>query len=107
MSPAEWLEQREPVAPAALTARLLVALGAPRGAAAPMEDRLFAAAEVLFHRLLREGCANRAAAQDLLAADALVTYAFEAASEGQPSLLEERAAAAMRRIATLGLAHSA
>jgi hypothetical protein len=107
MKSTDWLERREPVPPAALATRLSVALGALPGPKASTEDRLFAAAEVLLSRLLRDGCANRTSAHDLLAADALVTYVFEAAAEGEPSLLEERAAAAMRRIATLGLERSA
>jgi hypothetical protein len=54
--------------------------------------------------LRREGCTCRAQALELLAADALVTYAFEAASE-EPEALAARADEAMRRIAEL--AHDA
>ena len=104
MSVADWLDARNPAPPAALARRLRVALGGALADARPTDDRLFAAAEMLLARLLREGCAARAAAEDLLTADALVTYAFEAAAEHQPSRLEERAADAMRRISALGLA---
>jgi hypothetical protein len=66
-------------------------------------DRYLGIAERVLGRLLQNGCLARDAALDLLAADALVTYAFEAASS-EPEALAERAAAAMRRISALGAA---
>ena len=64
--------------------------------------------EKLLRELLQSGNTTRVAALELLAVDALVTYAFQAAAS-QPSTLEERAAQAMKRIsaATSGAAHSA
>ena len=56
-------------------------------------------------KLLAEGCGDREAAPDLLAADALVTYAFEATAEDatlSAKAIDARAASAMRRVATLG-----
>jgi hypothetical protein len=50
--------------------------------------------------LLALGCAQRDRALDLLAVDALVTYAFEAASES-PDTLASRATNAMMVIARL------
>ena len=106
MSTGKWLEKREPGPPVALASRLSTALGAVSTRPQFAEDHLFAAAEILVERLLRTGCGTRSSAYDLLAADALVTYAFEAAAERLGSKLEERAAEAMRRIATLGTEHA-
>jgi hypothetical protein len=62
---------------------------------------LLAAGERLVGSLLDDEATSRGSALDLLAADALVTYAFEAASE-RPAELSARAASAMARIAALG-----
>lgn len=70
-------------------------LGAPAGEA---PERLLAAAERLLATMIDPPASSRAAALDLLAADALVTYAFEAAGD-DPSRLEERAVTAMNRFA--------
>lgn len=59
------------------------------------------AALALLKRLVQEGSATRAAALDLLVADALVTAAFEVASP-DPDAVEQRAANAVRRIAAVG-----
>jgi hypothetical protein len=64
------------------------------------------AAERLIEDLLQGECTSRDSALDLLAADALVTYAFEAAGEA-PASLVPRATAAMRRIASLGVSRQA
>ena len=48
-------------------------------------------------RVLAAGAARREMARELLAADAFVTYAFEAAAN-DPSTISARADAAMRRI---------
>jgi hypothetical protein len=58
------------------------------------------AGEELLDALLASGSTSRASALDLLAIDALVTYAFQAAAD-DPARLEERAAQAMARIAAL------
>lgn len=68
-------------------------------------DVFLAAGERLVADLLQSNSTSRDSALDLLAADALVTYAFEAASD-VPSGLEARASAAMTRIAALGAVHS-
>jgi hypothetical protein len=101
----EWLSTRSPRPPDALLRRVR-ALVAPAGSASPPHapDVYLAAAEQLLARLLREGCAARDSALDLLAADALVTYAFEAAAEA-PGEIPRRAEAAMGRIA--GIADAA
>jgi hypothetical protein len=102
MTLAAWLDARRPIPPAALRARIDAALGSDlqmdSGAAAEI---LLAAGERLVRSLLVEEATSRESAIDLLAADALVTYAFEAASE-RPTDLSRRAATAMARIASLG-----
>ena len=101
-----WLERRTEPAPASLVPRMAEAV---RSVPAPPSDSLVElasrAGEALLRQLLMHGCGPRSAAPDLLAADALVTYAFEAAAE-DPSQgareIETSAARAMGRIAALG-----
>ena len=96
-----WLDARRPVPPAALRARIDAALGTDLHADVDdAAETLLAAGERLVRSLLVEDATSRGAATDLLAADALVTYAFEAASE-RPAELSTRAATAMARIAAL------
>ena len=97
-----WLEGRRPAPPPALAERLRDALADVAGAAdESVAERCLAAGERLLAGLLARGCGSRDAALDLLAADALVTYAFEAAS-AEPARLEERARRAMANLATIG-----
>ncbi|MGV3708362.1 MAG: hypothetical protein ACO1Q7_05930 [Gemmatimonas sp.] len=58
------------------------------------------AADVMLFRLLQSGSTERSTALTLLAVDALVTYAFEAAAM-DGSRIEARAAQAMLRISQL------
>ena len=98
---ADWLSRREPAPPPALRARLELALG--NGLSADAEDAgdvCLRAAERLLAELLHGDCSTRESALELLAADALVTYAFEALA-GRPADLVARAAEAMRRISSL------
>ena len=101
MTLSAWLDARRPAPPARLRARIDAALGlalehdADDAAAACLQ-----AGEQLTRQLLRENATSRDSALDLLAADALVTYAFEAASE-HPGELAARSRAAMVRIAAL------
>ena len=102
MTIAEWIATRAPAPPPALVERVLAALGpAGRDEATLAADRCLGAAERVVEELLRAGRTGRESAGDLLAADALVTYAFEAASD-DPAALAERARGAMRRLARLG-----
>ena len=99
---ADWLDRREPPPPEPLLSRIHEALGGD--IAAPAHEagsRAVAAAERLLARLLGEDCATRAMAVELLTADALVTYAFEAAAERQDASMDDMAASAMRRIASV------
>ena len=93
----QWLAGRRPEPPAALRARLREVLSS----GAVGRDAFLRAGESLLARLLDEDCATRGSALDLLVADALVTYAFEAAAD-EPASLEARAEAAMLEIAALG-----
>jgi hypothetical protein len=112
----EWLQSRIPVPPPALHERVeqaLLAIGSSRGdpsiASGPptaaereIHTRCLTAASTILRPLLAHEGAGREAALDLLAADALVTYAFEAAST-EPLTLDECAGAAMRAIAALAV----
>jgi uncharacterized membrane protein len=97
----EWLRAREPAPPPRLAARVASAIGS--GRSQPKSS----AAEVCLdacERLLADVAARpsqgREAALDLLAADALATYALEAAAES-PDSLEARARETLRRLAAL------
>ena len=101
---AAWLAERQPTPPAALLRRLQEALGdSGQRDAEHASDLCLAAGERLLTIVLGEEDARRDYALDLLTADALVTYAFEAAS-GTPGELAARAARAMSNIASLGAA---
>ena len=98
----EWLATRTPPPPPALQRRVREAVGADVArdlAEAP--ELLLGAGERLLRSVLESECRSRAAALDLLAADALVTYALEAASEGDAARLADRARLAVIRIASL------
>jgi hypothetical protein len=99
---AEWLARCEPAPPPALAARVAALLGdAPLAGPEDAAARCVEGAERVVAALLREGSTDRASALDLLAADALATYAFELASE-RPEALAAAADAAMARFAALG-----
>ena len=101
---AEWLEQHTARAPAELRARVVeYALAVP--SPAPLPAALAGAARQALARVVAHP-GDRAVALDLLAADALVTYAFEAAS-ARPGELSARASQAMSRIASLGVSSTA
>ena len=107
MTVAEWLGEREPAPPEALLRRLREALGADASRdAGDAAEACRAAGERLLAIVLREDEASRDYALDLLAADALVTYAFEAASS-DPGSLSVHAEHAMSSIASLGIEQSA
>lgn len=92
-------------APAELRARVDAALraeGGERAASDPTPGECLAAGEALLARTLAGDDRDRGTALDLLAADALVTRAFELAA-ARGDAVEEASAAAMRRIAALGV----
>ena len=99
----DWLASREPVPPPALMERLRATLGGELGRdAATAADVCLEAGERLLARVLEAEQANRDCAFDLLTADALVTYAFEAAS-AEPDRLGDLARDAMARLSRAGL----
>jgi hypothetical protein len=105
MTVGDWLARRTPSPPPALRARLHAALG--EGAITDdlnVTETCLAAAERVLVDLLHGECISRDSALDLLTADALVTYAFEAAGESSEDFAS-RATDAMRRFAALGVAH--
>lgn len=85
--------------PPELAARLTVMAG-PFADREPTAESLLEVAEASMRTLLEAGCLTREAALDLLAIDALVTYAFEAAAD-EPGALDGRAQHALVRIAAL------
>jgi hypothetical protein len=96
-----WLRSRTPVPPAPLLARVLAALGDDAARDASEADTIcLDAAARLLEPLLREERPGRECALDLLAADALATYAFEAAG-ADFGRLDEKTVAAMMRLAGL------
>jgi hypothetical protein len=98
---AEWLRSRTSQPPQALAARLDAVLGESLSVSSDAIPEIFLEkGERLVADLLQTHSTSRNSALDLLTADALVTYAFEAASE-VPSAIEARASAAMTRIAAL------
>ena len=99
-----WLATREPAPPARLAARLRECLGTSLSASVDeAPELLLAASESLLRTLLAAECTDRETALDLLVADALVTYAFEAAGS-RPESLDGRARRAMREISSICLA---
>lgn len=105
MTIGEWLATRTPAPPPALASRVRDLLGSTvEDDVGVATDRLLEAAERTVATLLREGRTGRESAADLLAADALVTYAFEAAAS-DPARVVEQARGAITRLG--GLARSA
>lgn len=101
MTIAEWLDARTPAPPPRLARRLRAALAPVMGREVrELPEAAVAAAEAILRALLDGGCTGRAQALDLLTADALVTYAFEAAGD-EPDAIAARADDAMRRLAAL------
>lgn len=101
-----WVAAHAEQPPAALRARLDGILNVGGGDRhAPVADALLGAGESLLSTILGSGSTQRDAALDLLTADALVTYAFEAAAD-DPATLDARAAAAMRAISAVVDAHA-
>lgn len=101
MTVGDWLSARTPAPPPLLTERLHAALGARLSdRSAHAYEAVLETAESMLADLIALGCAQRDRALDLLAVDALVTYAFEAAAES-PDTLAARATTAMSEIARL------
>jgi len=99
---AAWVAGRTPAPPPLLATRIaeLYDAGEPDDGSPVSAARCVDAAARAVGALLGDGATSRATALDLLAADALATYAFELASE-RPQELAALADAAMRRFAAL------
>jgi hypothetical protein len=95
-----WLAARKEPAPPALAKRLQEALEQVPTAGATPAEALLLAGEALLAQLLNAGRTTREGALDLLTADALITYAFEAAAD-DGSVIGDRARRAMMQIAAL------
>ena len=93
----EWLASRTPPPPEPLRARIVLALGAAQHADVADTERVcLEAAERVLSGLFGDGGGERREAADLLAADALVTYALEFATDA-PQAFAEHATRAMER----------
>lgn len=96
-----WLETRTPESPAALVDCIRKVFAEhPEYETLHRVDAFVDAGELLLRRVLVHDTDARASALDLLAADACVTYAFEAAAD-EPAKLGERAEAAKVKIANV------
>ena len=96
-----WMAAHAEQPPAALRARLDVLVNTDSAVnALPVPEALLGAGQRLLASILDSGSTRRGAALDLLTADALVTYAFEAAAD-DPATLDVQAASAMRAISAL------
>ena len=97
----QWVAAHAEQPPAALRARLDAILNVESvDRDTPVAPALLDAGQGLLATILGSGSVHRDAALDLLTADALITYAFEAAAD-DPSSLDSRAAQAMRAIAAV------
>jgi uncharacterized membrane protein len=97
----DWLGSRTPPPPEPLRSRILVALGdAVDREVAATERVCLDAAERVLTGLFVDGNGERHEAADLLAADALVTYALEFAAES-PRAFADRATRALERFGQL------
>lgn len=107
MTVGDWLRACALQPPDALAKRIAVVLGpAANEPVDSLPEICLDAAEQLVADLLQSGSTSRDTALDLLTADALVTYAFEAAG-ARPETISARADAAMTRIATIGVTRPA
>jgi hypothetical protein len=86
-SPSDWLSRRTPPPPEELASAIRAALKTkPDPDKDPSPTELLEAAQALLEKVLKDECAQRESALDLLTADALVTYALEIATEKAASL---------------------
>jgi hypothetical protein len=101
---AGWVAARTPEPPVTLAGRVgaLYARGTVPDPEAPTAAGCVSAAARAVGALIADGATSRRTALDLLAADALATYAFELASE-RPESLAMLADEAMRRFAALAV----
>jgi len=83
----EWLDSRQPTPPDALLERMRAEIRKLGIAEADATPKMLAdAGASILKSLDVDGCTERAAALDLLAADALFTYTFEAAADSKSEI---------------------
>lgn len=107
MTLSEWLDARTQRPPGALEERIRAALGPVLGhnveeGRGRTHHELLDAARSLLSPAPASESEGRRAAHDLLAADALVTYAFEIAAE-DPDAIDSLAESAMRDFGSLAV----
>jgi hypothetical protein len=100
MTGPSWISTRSPVPPAALTERLREVIGRDEPVADRRARALLDASLVLLDTVMERAETSRSGALSLLAADALITYAFEAAAD-DPGSIVPLATEAMERIAAV------
>ncbi len=101
MTVGDWLGARQPSAPARLAARIEAAVAIEKSEPASRAAEVcLDACERLLADVASRPSPGRESALDLLAANALATYALEAAAE-TPASLENHARDALRRLAAL------
>ena len=99
MKAGDWITRAQPEAPERLVARVREVLATnPKAKQLGVAEALLDAADALMRIVLREGGdPARERALDLLAADACVTWAFEAAAD-DPETLSAKAQETMHRL---------
>ena len=90
-----WLATRRPTPPAALRARLEQVVAAVTAPRAPLPEYLAELGRVLLAKVASRPKGGRELALDLLAADAFITYAFEAQAEADVGGVARLAAGAI------------
>ena len=80
----EWLSSRQPAPPAGIAGHIAASVGTGGG---ELPERLARAGVELLRRVASAPHGGRELALDLLAADAFVTYAFEAQAEADVDAL--------------------
>ena len=102
MTVANWITTRSPRPPAALLSRVVAALGVDGGRAADETANVcLAVAARQLQALVDDGRFERESAVDLLAVDALVTFAFEHASATARTDLGRLSGEAIMRLGAL------
>lgn len=97
----DWLAHREPSPPRVLRERVeALALSLAAANEVDTASSLLAAAEAALAQLAQRAPDDRATALDLLAIDALVTYAFEYAAD-TPDAIPTLSARAMSRLSAV------
>jgi hypothetical protein len=96
----DWLAHREPSPPRVLRERVEALVLAAPGHDGDPAASLLAAAESALAQLSRRAPDDRTTALDLLAVDALVTYAFEYAADA-PDVIPALSARAMSRLSAV------